>query len=49
LSQEQLDEFVERRWTLLEGAFPVSVAWVVRSALGERIGVDLQPLARARP
>ncbi len=42
LSHEQLDEFVERGWTLLDGAFPASVARAVRNDLGVRIGVDLE-------
>lgn len=50
LSREQCDEFVERGWTLLEGAFPVEVARAVRRDLGERIGVDLDhPEAWTRP
>ena len=42
MSQEQLDEFVERGWTLLKGGFPAAVARAVRSGLGDRIGVDLE-------
>ena len=42
LSHVQLDEFVERGWTLLEGAFPPSLAKAVRDDLGPRIGVDLE-------
>ncbi len=42
LSQDQLEQFVERGWTLLEGAFPASVAGAVRGELGRRIGVDLE-------
>lgn len=42
LSKSQLDEFVERGWTLLKGAFSPEVAKAVRRALGQRIGVDLE-------
>ena len=42
LSPAQLDDFVERGWTLLEGAFPASVAKAVRDDLGGRIDVDLE-------
>lgn len=41
LTPGQIDEFIERGWTLLEGAFPARVAQAVRGALGERIGIDL--------
>lgn len=41
LTKTQLDEFVERGWTLLGGGFPESVARAVRRDLGTRIGVDL--------
>lgn len=50
LSHEQLDEFIERGWTLLHGAFPASVARAVRCDLGRRIGVDLEdPEQWSRP
>lgn len=41
LSSQQIDEFVERGWTLLRQAFPPEVARAVRRELGARIGVDL--------
>jgi hypothetical protein len=50
LSQAQLDEFVERGWTLLRGAFPAAVARAVRCDLGARIGFDLdRPEQWTRP
>jgi hypothetical protein len=42
LTAGQLDDFVERGWTLLTQAFPVEVAQAVRHKLGHRIGVDLE-------
>ena len=42
LTDDQIVQFVERGWTLLEGAFPASVARAVRGELGRRIGVDLE-------
>lgn len=41
LSPGQVDDFVERGWTLLSGAFPVEVAEAVRRDIGRRIGIDL--------
>jgi ectoine hydroxylase-related dioxygenase (phytanoyl-CoA dioxygenase family) len=41
LSRDQIDEFIERGWTLLRRAFPPVVAAEVRRDLGRRIGVDL--------
>lgn len=42
LGAEQVDEFIERGWTLLRHAFPSAVAQAVRRDLGGRIGVDLE-------
>ena len=42
LSRPQLEEFVERGWTRLEGAFSPAVATAVREDLGVRIGIDLE-------
>lgn len=42
LSDNQLEQFVERGWTRLEGAFPASVARSVREELGRRIGINLE-------
>lgn len=42
LTDDQLEQFVERGWTLLRHAFPVSVAEAVRRELGRRIEVDLE-------
>jgi hypothetical protein len=42
LSTAQIDQFVERGWTLLRCAFPPEVARAVRRDLGRRIGVDLE-------
>jgi Phytanoyl-CoA dioxygenase (PhyH) len=41
LSDNQIEEFVERGWTLLQHAFPYTVAQAVRQDLGHRIGIDL--------
>jgi hypothetical protein len=41
LSNDQIDEFIERGWTLLRHTFPPAVAEAVRRDLGGRIGVDL--------
>lgn len=41
LSHDQIDEFIERGWTLLRCAFPPAVAAEVRRDLGRQIGVDL--------
>jgi ectoine hydroxylase-related dioxygenase (phytanoyl-CoA dioxygenase family) len=41
LSQDQLDEFVGRGWTLLKHGFSPAVARAVRRELGGRIGIDL--------
>lgn len=50
LSGGQVDEFVERGWTVLKGAFPVGTARTVRRDLGGRIGVDLdRPEQWTRP
>jgi hypothetical protein len=42
LSASQIDDFVERGWTILEHAFPATVAQAVRRELGRRIGIDLE-------
>ncbi len=42
LSDEQIDAFVERGWTRLDGGFPSAVARAVRRELGERLGIDLE-------
>ena len=42
LSQNQIDDFIERGWTLLPHAFPPAVARAVRRELGARIGIDLE-------
>jgi hypothetical protein len=42
LSTDQIDEFIERGWTLLRHAFPSTVAQAVRKNLSGRIGVDLE-------
>lgn len=42
LSQDQIDDFIERGWTLLHHAFPPAVARAVRQELGKRIGIDLE-------
>jgi len=42
LSSSQIEDFVERGWTLLRHAFAPSVAQAVRQDLGRRIGVDLE-------
>ena len=42
LSSDQIDEFIERGWTLLQHAFPAQVAKAVRRDLGERIGIELE-------
>jgi ectoine hydroxylase-related dioxygenase (phytanoyl-CoA dioxygenase family) len=42
LSTDQIDEFIERGWTLLRHAFPTAVEEAVRRALSERTGVDLE-------
>ncbi len=42
LSSDQIDEFIERGWTLLPHAFPAPVAKAVRRDLGKRIGIDLE-------
>jgi hypothetical protein len=42
LSTAQLDDFIERGWTLLRQAFPAVVAHAVRHELGDRIGIDLE-------
>lgn len=50
LSNSQIDDFVERGWTLLRSAFPPAVAAAVRRDLGRRIGIDLeQPEEWAEP
>jgi hypothetical protein len=41
LSNDQIDEFIERGWTLLRHAFPPAVVEAVRRDLGRRIAVDL--------
>ncbi len=41
LSNGQIDESIERGWTLLRRAFPPAVAQAVRRDLGKQIGVDL--------
>jgi ectoine hydroxylase-related dioxygenase (phytanoyl-CoA dioxygenase family) len=42
LSDGQIDEFIERGWTLLRQAFAPAVAHAVRRDLGSRIGIDLE-------
>jgi len=42
LSHDQIDDFIERGWTLLRHAFPPAVAEAVRRDLGGRIGIDLE-------
>lgn len=42
LSSGQIEDFIERGWTLLQGAFSPAVARAVRHDLGNRIGVDLE-------
>jgi hypothetical protein len=42
LSAQQIDDFVERGWTVLRRAFDPSVAAAVRRGLGAKIGVDLE-------
>lgn len=42
LSSSQIEEFVEKGWTLLKGAFSPAVALAVRQDLGSRIGIDLE-------
>lgn len=42
LSDVQIEDFVERGWTLLRHAFPSAVARAVRRDLGRRIGIDLE-------
>lgn len=42
LSDGQVDEFIERGWTLLRQGFAPAVAQAVRRDLGERIGIDLE-------
>jgi hypothetical protein len=50
LSRGQIDEFVERGWTLLPGAFTPTVAEAVRRDLSVRIGIDLdQPEQWVKP
>lgn len=41
LSSAQVDNFVERGWTVLSHGFPATVAREVRRELGKRIGIDL--------
>src|ERR1700691_2424160 len=50
LSPGQVDDFIERGWTLLPHAFAPEVARRVRHALGARIGIDLdRPEQRTQP
>ena len=42
LSNGQIDEFIERGWTLLRRGFSPAVAQAVRRDLGSRIGIDLE-------
>jgi hypothetical protein len=42
LSHDQIDEFIERGWTLLSHAFAPAIAVAVRRDLGGRIGMDLE-------
>lgn len=42
LTNDQIEGFVERGWTVLEGAFSHAVALAVRQDLGKRIGIDLE-------
>lgn len=41
LSQSQIDDFIERGWTLLRRAFPPAIAEAARRGIGEHIGIDL--------
>jgi ectoine hydroxylase-related dioxygenase (phytanoyl-CoA dioxygenase family) len=50
LSSHQVDDFIERGWTLLPHAFPPAVAAAVRRDLGGRVGIDLdRPEQWTRP
>ena len=42
LNPDQVDDFVERSWTVLHRAFPAAVARDVRRELGGRLGIDLE-------
>jgi hypothetical protein len=42
LSHGQIDDFVERGWTLLRHAFPAAVAQAARRDISRRIGIDLE-------
>src|SRR5215469_11284873 len=42
LTTGQIEEFVERGWTLLRHAFSPAVTEAVRHDLGHRIGIDLE-------
>jgi hypothetical protein len=46
LSAQQVDEFVERGFTIVHGAFGTDVAAAVRRELGRRIGADLDDPAQ---
>jgi ectoine hydroxylase-related dioxygenase (phytanoyl-CoA dioxygenase family) len=41
LSNDQIEEFIDRGWTRLGHVFPPAVAQAVRRHLGERVGIDL--------
>jgi hypothetical protein len=50
LSKGQIEDFIERGWTLLRHAFPPAIAQAVRRDLGMQIGVDLdRPEQWTRP
>jgi hypothetical protein len=50
LTEDQIEQFVERGWTILRHGFSPEVAASVRRHLGERIGIDLErPEAWDRP
>ena len=42
LSPGQVEDFVEKGWTILSGAFPQTVASAVRAELGLVLGIDLE-------
>ena len=42
LSSDQIDEFIERGWTVLDNAFAKGIATAVRQELGKRIGIDVE-------
>jgi hypothetical protein len=46
LSGEQVEEFIERGFTVLPEGFPSRVAEEIRAALGRRIGIDVDDPAQ---